>query len=408
MPSRRPHLCAVLLFVTGSCAAADQGDRARPPATASELDLVVRDLCDRKIVLLGEDAGHGAGTTLAFKTRLVKRLVDECHFDGFVIEAGTYDFIDLEARGSGGTPVDHAALAAAIGGVWANQEVAELIPFLAERTTRGALSLGGMDDQIGRGTYAQQRMSGELLAFLDDERRAVCQATIDRDMRWEYDDAHPHTDDAVKAILGCWRDVGAALARPAGGRSTPRLAGYRTMAAALERVYERELAGFVRGAGESDATRWARDFNARDRSMFANFERWVGSHPHVKKIIVWTATVHAAKTGAGEEIVPFGAHVFAKYGAAAFVLGFSAQTGRVFIHGRGAVDLEPAGQETVEARALAPPAGATRYVRQEQLAAFGAIAARAISYQQFTVAAWNTVLDGLVVFLEEVAPGPPR
>lgn len=47
----------------------------------------------------------------------------------------------------------------------------------------------------------------------------------------------------------------------------------------------------------------------------------------------------------------------------------------------------------------------TRYVRQEELAAFGAIAARPIGYQSFTVAAWNAILDGLVVFREEVVPG---
>jgi erythromycin esterase-like protein len=362
-----------LLVFAASCAPTHHG----APGAASELDLVVRDVCDRKIVLLGEDAHHGSGTTFAFKTRLVKRLVDECRFDGFVIEAGAYDFIDLEARRS----VDHAALAAAIGGLWANREVAELIPFLAQRAERGALFLGGIDDQIGRGTYAQQRMSGELAAFLADDRRGACLVTLERHMRWEYDDAHPYGADAVKAILGCWRDVGAALA----GRSGPRVAGYRQMVAALERTFEREL---------------AQDHDARDRSMFVGFEQWLAGHPQVIKVIVWTATVHAARKRVGEG-VPFGAHVAAKYGTAAFVLGFSAQAGRISRAGRGPVDLEPAGAAALEGRVAT-----NHYLSRKQLAAFGAIAARAIDYERWMVASWDTLLDGLVVFREEVAPTP--
>src|ERR1700722_1542346 len=94
---------------------------------AAETDQVVRDLCGKSVAMLGESPLHGFGKTLEFKVELVRRLVDECHFNGFFIESGTYDFLNIQRRLKSGQEVTESMLAAAIGGLWATREVQPLI-----------------------------------------------------------------------------------------------------------------------------------------------------------------------------------------------------------------------------------------------------------------------------------------
>src|SRR3954467_11981179 len=62
---------------------------------AAETDEVIRDLCGKSVAMLGESPLHGLGKTLEFKAQLVRRLVDECHFNAFFIESGIYDFLNI-------------------------------------------------------------------------------------------------------------------------------------------------------------------------------------------------------------------------------------------------------------------------------------------------------------------------
>src|SRR5215813_13052074 len=77
--------------ICASCAATGGGTAATPasgsPATATAatpLDRVVRDVCNKRVVLLGEDSHHSSGGTLAVKAVLVSRLIDECGFSAVV------------------------------------------------------------------------------------------------------------------------------------------------------------------------------------------------------------------------------------------------------------------------------------------------------------------------------------
>jgi erythromycin esterase-like protein len=51
------------------------------------LDRVVRDVCDKEVVLLGEDATHGGGKTLEIKVELITRLIDRCDFSAVAFES---------------------------------------------------------------------------------------------------------------------------------------------------------------------------------------------------------------------------------------------------------------------------------------------------------------------------------
>ena len=126
----------------------------RPPQGA--LDRVVRDVCDKQVVLLGE-ASHGDARTFEAKTELIRRLVDECRFSAVLFEAASYDFIALE-RAIAARRAAPAQLANAVGAMWsAAREIEPLLGFLWDRASAGKLRLGGLDDQISsKGLFKDQ------------------------------------------------------------------------------------------------------------------------------------------------------------------------------------------------------------------------------------------------------------
>jgi erythromycin esterase-like protein len=104
---------------TGSHAAVQPSGSHATATAATPLDRVVRDVCNKRVVLLGEDSHHGGGGTLAAKTALVSRLIDECGFSAVVFEASLAEFVDLNrafAAGKASPPY----VADAIGGLWSD------------------------------------------------------------------------------------------------------------------------------------------------------------------------------------------------------------------------------------------------------------------------------------------------
>ncbi|WP_233166104.1 erythromycin esterase family protein [Archangium sp. Cb G35] len=376
----------------------------------SDADRIVRDLCDKRLALLGEEAHHGNGRTITFKAGLIRRLVEECQYDAFFIEAGTYDFLHIQALLKAGQPISEDMVASAIGGMWANQEMAPLIPFLSERLEAGTLVAGGIDDQIGRGTYAQRQMTQELISSLEGPRQAECGAEFERHMSWKYDDAHPYTAETVKFILGCCKEMETALSRP-GAAATPETQGQLQMVRNLERTFTRQAAAMSRASEQAGGTRDWSAFNERSRSMFMNLEWLLSQSPRPRKAIVWLATLHAAKNLEGLDAdarhgISFGSYVQEKFGAQSFVLGFSALSGSYSIGSSARTHaIAPAPADSLEGQAFSNHTADTRYLDGSQLRDLGPKVARPLDYSWMT-APWATVMDGLLVFREETPPRP--
>ncbi|AKF85548.1 hypothetical protein MFUL124B02_13465 [Myxococcus fulvus 124B02] len=389
----------LFLLLLAGCATPSR--RAEGPV-ATEVDRVVRDLCDKRVALLGEESHHGSARTLDFKVELTRRLVEECHYDAFFIEAGVYDFLRIQERLEAGQPITQDMVADAVGGLWANEEVAPLIPLLTRWLRAGTVVAGGIDDQVNRGTYAQREMTRELLPALAGPRRAECGEEIERYMSWRYDDTHRFTAANAARIQGCWAEL-------AGRTSTSRSHGW--MARNLERFFARQVAVMSRPPPpDGGPTDWS-TFNDRDQSMFSNLEWHLSQSPAPRKAIVWLATVHAAKDlrhmdDGGGPPVPFGAHVRARFGEQSFALGFSALQGKYSLASTPRTYvLEPARAESLEAWALSSPSADRRYVDAHQLRENGTKVARAVNYTWMTTS-WATVIDGLLVFREEAPPRP--
>jgi len=388
----------VLIFI-GTAFVPVAGQKTGAASEILDTDSVVHALCGKRVALLGESPVHGFGKTLEFKVELVRRLVDECHYNALFMESGTYDFINIEKKLKTGQDVTEPMISAAIGGLWANKEVQAMIPFLREKVKAGSLTLGGIDDQLNRDTYAQHEMPADLVQYLQDDERSRCLAVLQRHMLWQYTDDAPYGPADKARIVGCLDEIETRMGQP-GLAAAPWADQDQHMIDSLKR-------NFARNFTEDDftktdqAVKWNND---RDRSMYQNFQ-WLQSRlpPH-SKIIVWAATVHLAKDVSGVSgwngSVPMGSYLRRDFGDRAFSLGFSAYSGSYAFTHQPVHPLTVAPATSLEGQTFVRSNSDTVYLSRKQLRELGSIAARPLG-TDFKAAKWDQVFDGLVVFRED-------
>ncbi len=377
---------------------------SQAPASAGPLspaDEVVHALCGEHVVLLGENPIHGFADTLDFKVQTVNRLVDECHFNALYFEAGTYDFIHLERVRSSGQAITDQMISAAIGGLWANKETQALVPFLTEKVKVGSLILGGLDDQLGAGTWASREMSFDLVQPLQAEEKARCTAILQRHLLWQYTDDAPYGPADKQKIVGCLDAIQIKLA--SAEEKTESAEQSRVIVKSLQRYFARNFTedDFTK---KDQALRWMND---RDRSMYINYTWLRDRLPANSKIIVWAATVHTAKDFSGvagfEGRVPLGFYLHQDERGKAFSLGFSAYSGEYSFTHQPVKRLRDAPASSLEAQVFAHSNSDTVYLSAEQLRQFGSSPARVLG-TDFYSGLWDQIIDGLIVFRQERAP----
>jgi erythromycin esterase-like protein len=372
--------------------------------STSIADQVVHDLCGKRVALLGEPPMHGFGKTLEFKVEVARRLVDECHFSAFFIESGAYDFLNIQKHLKAGKTVTEAMVAAAIGGLWATREVEPLVPFLLARAQGGSLLLGGLDDQLGRGTYAQQQMPADLVEYLHVDDKVRCLAILQKHTLWQYTSEAPYGPKDKALILGCLGEIKGRLAPPPASASA-RVQGEhdRAMIENLKRYFARDF----NEDGPPGVDPRTQGFNDRDLSMYTNFQWFMSRLKAGSKVIVWTATNHAAKDLSGvpgqEKFVPLGSYIRRDFKSDAFVLGFTAYSGTYAMARQTARPLLEASTNSLEGRALDKAGSDTRYLNPSGIRKLGSIPGRPLG-PDFKTANWGDVLDGLVVIREERPP----
>ena len=358
------------------------------PEPHHALDPLIKDVCGKQLLLLGEDANHGSGATLALKVELVKRLIEECHYSAVVFESQVYDFIDLQHALEQKTATPDQ-VTASIGGLWSKaRETAPLVDYLFHQASVGRVTLAGIDPQIGGATqrYTQQRLPEVLASHLDGKRGAACEAELTRLTNWQYDDTAQY-DDATRARLRkCLTDIRAAAVKHDATRETLEV--------------EHMASNLVRYLDMANGN----DFNVRDHAMFDNLRWQLARMPKDTKVIVWCASVHAAKAAMpGSDDIPMGRYIHDTYKEHAAAVGFSALSGSFGRPGKTPSVLATAAPKSLEGRVLAIDGNfdEIHYVDYPTLARFGTITARALNYQQPQAADWARLLDGLVVLREE-------
>lgn len=398
---RRGRLAAslsVLSFAAFACVAAAPANDLFDRVESAEIDRLVRDVCRKDIVLLGEDASHGGGRTFEVKTEAVKRLVSRCGFDAVLFESQLYDMLDVEHAVADGTATP-TQLAGAIGALWARAEESKpLIGYLYRETLAGRIRVAGIDPQVGgrMGEYSKRRLGAALAAPLADARRDACRREIDMHNDWRYDDAHPFDDAAQQRLRGCIDDIRTALA----AQGIDPASEIAAMAGSYSRYLDMAMNG---------------DGNQRDLGMYENLQWHRRRWPKGTKVIVWCATVHAAKAlhGLATDMTPMGRHLHAAYGERAYgrhvaAIGFTALSGRFGNPGAAGEPnaLQPAEAGALERVVLADSDAGLRYIDGKRLKRLGTIVSRPINYRKQHAAPWADVLDGLVVLREERATTP--
>lgn len=389
---RRLGFTLVSGLVLAGCMSSDTPRRSTAWSD-DPMSAAVRDLCSRKIALIGEGANHGDGRTLAFKSELVRRLVEQCGFTAVVFEASSYDFLEIDRRLAKGRPVTREMVSSAVGGLWnRNDEMQPLITFLHQAVVAGRVRLGGMDDQLGSAGafYSISDMPGELAALLPSDRAGECAESLRQLIYGQLASPSAETVTLVECLADMRRVVDAA---PDG----------------VDReVRERHLINVESYLARQGADRALR-LEGRSRSMWSNFS-WLVANTIGRdaKVIVWGASVHLSRDAsvyppfAG--IRNFGSRVDDAYGDAAFFLGFSATSGS-YLEGAQVRDRRQALPDSLEAAAVAAMTTDAVYLDRARLKNIGEAPGAVFSPSAAPVAAaWSEVFDGVVVFREERPP----
>ena len=364
-------------------------------------------VCDKRVVLLGELPEHGEARGFGIKSRVVQRLVTRCGFRAVLFEAGSYDFFGLEGAIANRSSADslELALARAIGGLWWTRELAGWRRWLVHEAVAGRVAIGGLDDQpSATAAYARGTLPGLVGAAVPPARAAECQEAVARHLGWGYT-ATVQYDSAERARLAdCARLAAdrAPAARTSTAQPTERRTPHEVMLDNLASYFARERGPAERGAAATPD---------RDLVMARNLAWWSARLPRDAKIVVWTATTHAARAAGAQPVrplgvPPLGALLAERWGDRLAVIGFTALGGQWSRAGQPSQPLVPLPPHALEARALAGGAAGNAagwaYLDRAALRSLGSVPSRL--FGKVTTTDWSTAFDGVLVIRDEAAP----
>jgi erythromycin esterase-like protein len=346
------------------------------------------------------------------KARIVERLVRRCGFRTVLFEAGSYDFFGFERqlgelRTRGAFATDSAAaydaldlaLARAIGGLWWTTELASWRQWLVAEAVAGRVRLGGVDDQLSAtGAFARSHARELWARVLPAGRGVECQAALLRYTTWSYgrDTAYDAAEQARHA--DCAAEAVRRLAEhPRGASSADRHGQDSLMLDDLRTFFAR-----ARMTGPSAA-------DDRDAVMARHVTWWAADARRRGGIVVWTASVHAARApldGAQGSVgrQPMGAWLAPRWRDRLASIAFTALSGQGARARQSPRALAELPADALEARALSgtPGQNAWVFLDTRRLQATGAAPSRVLGAT--TSLPWATLFDGVLVIREERPP----
>lgn len=371
-------LIAYLAFA--ALAPAGAGARAGESTEQSVVDGVVRAVCQKQIVLLGELPSHGEAQGFEAKSKIADRLISQCGFTAILFEAPIYDFLGFERAAKTGAATPQQ-LDDAIGRFWLTRELAPWRGALFEAATARRVTIGGIDDQSSiTSHYAMSELPRLVAAASSENTATACRETVSRHLGYTYDAKNPFDEPEKLRLLQCARNAADAAAS-------------RLPFDAVDRVM---LDSFARYAGrqQSSAT------STRDESMYQNLVWYLQRLPARSKVVVWTATVHAALQRGSLPQVPLGARVVQRWGDRAGAVGFTAYGGYTSRAARPATVIPDAPPASLEAASTKDAAWAI--LDSKKLRTIGPVSSRLLG--PFASQTWSDFFDVVVVIRKEIAP----
>lgn len=361
------------------------------------VELALRDMCDRKLVVLGEPADHGGGKNTALKVSLVKRLVEQCDFDTILFEAGFYDFARIYQTSRRDSSVTSAEISSSVGGLW-NQsaEFAPLPAYLAANMNSGDIVVGGIDDNLGSAGafYSIDTMPDELSQMLDGKLQPLCKDRLKQLIYYSYGPVGPQkidTENVNKCLDTIARSVASDSELPVLERSifAQNVKNIRTYNSRILEPRETQL-------------------QAREDAFFDNYWWWLTRRPANAKVIIWGASVHMSKANATfppySNIKSFGTQLYSDYDTEMFVLSFTAKSGFYHRAGDGQPKAIPVPAEDALEN-IAPDTPGYSYLGPADLATLGRKPVSSFRRAP-TITHLARTTDGIIIIHEEAAPLP--
>jgi erythromycin esterase len=370
----------------------------------------------------GRTPSHTTGSLFSAQARLVKYRHRDLGFDVVVFEAGLYDASVVWQAILSGDPTQ-TAFRRGIPQVWSDpREMRPLMDYVAAHARADRpLEVAGYDAQF-TGSASLRHLVPDLQTWLDSTGTA--DPFMNDTVLWDgFRRIHPHSgmaDGGQPYVRPDSAEISPFLARLrllresiAAGRAAPR-AAFWLQALASADAFARQPALM---AADPEGTEWLPYVNLRDEQGARNL-LWLANHRYRgKKLIVVSATIHAARNlhvVRDEELQavrPTGHHVWAALGPQMYTVGMVALEGEsgwgedekwpIVADQRPEVEIEEmfaaAGFEFAFIDFRAAPAGGERLRAPLVARPFGNIAALAD--------AWPDVLDGLVFVRTGTVPG---
>jgi erythromycin esterase-like protein len=228
--------------------------------------------------------------------------------------------------------------------------------------------------------YAQSALPRLVAAASSESAATECRQRVSRNVGWTYDARNPFDEREQLRLQQCARHAADAAAA---NRSHD--AADRVMLESFARYADRQRLGAT-----SD----------RDESMYRNLVWYLERLPANSRVVIWTATVHAARQRGPLSAVPLGARVVERWGDRVGTIGFTAYAGYTSRAGRPASPLSDAPPGSLEAAATSESAWAL--LDSEKLRALGRVSSRLLG--KFVSETWSDYFDAVVVIRQEVAP----
>lgn len=393
--------------------------RSLDPADTDFRDLAAigRAVGDARIVFLGESS-HGEGGVYLGKTRLVKYLHEKLGFDVLVFEAGFYEATKVwDALRGGAKPVDALLLGVPPAWSWAG-EIEPLAVYLAAQAHGpNPLQFAGYDPQ-GGSPIARERLAPELRAFLDSSGMAAgADSTFWRELGWLERGVSPVDSLIVdSALVDDFVQTAMRLRTELARRSTSDRPRFWQQVLESMAAYARQLRQARLELDAKDA-RAGGSSNTRDEQGARNLLWLANDRYRGHRLIVWSATIHAARHVAGVDTrdtawsyatySPTGDHVWRSMGPRMYTLGFVALGGMVRL-GTDSSRIRINQHPDLELEELLGATGADfAFLDYRHLARGGEWLREPLLSRPFAehakIARWPDVLDG-IVFVRDMQP----
>lgn len=352
----------------------------QPSPTEAVVNAVAEATCGKRIVLLGELPSHGEARGFEIKAGIVDRLVARCGFTAVLFEAPIYDFLGVE-QAIDRREATQGHLDNAVGRFWLTRELAPWRRTLFAAAAEGRISIGGIDDQISiTSAYARATLPELVAANSPTAAASACRAIVHRHVNWTYDTGTPF-DEAEQARLDqCAREASKRAAITPGANAPERV-----MLESFARYAQRQRAG---------------QSTTRDQSMFTNLAWYIDRLPATSRVVVWTATVHAAKIRGSRTEAPLGAFAAERWGDRVASVGFTARSGFTSRAGQAPTPLAATPADSLEA--IATGESTMTVLDGPALQRLGAIPSRL--FGRIATETWSNYFDFVVAIREEVAP----